>query len=490
MNQFYLTTAIDYPNGRPHIGHAYEKIVADCYARWYRFLGYSTHFLTGTDENGQKLVDAASKAGMNTQAFVDQNVAIFQELCSQIHLSHDDFIRTTEQRHTEFCQGIWQSIDEANGIVFGQYSGQYCLLCENFYTDSQAPNGICPHHGNELEKKEEEGYFFKMSQYEEWIIRHIEENPNFITPSKVRKELLSRLKKDGVRDVAFSRPQQGWGIPVPGDERFVIYTWADALINYCSAVEGRGNWWPADIHIIGKDIIWFHCVIWPCMLKACGRELPKQVYVHGMVLGEGGKKMSKSLGNVIDPFEMLEKYPVDTFRYYLLRHLPAKEDGVFSEAELIEKHNNELSNDYGNLVMRILKLSLKNLEPRIQGKGTVQDVFFEKTFVKMKALMADRDHNLAFNVLWQGVNELNSYINDSAPWKHKDEPQKLEAIVYNCCFGIHSLALLLTPFLPGTGEKTLKWLGVTPSSFEVLRFGDVSYNLSMPEILFQKIAKD
>ena len=488
-NKFYITTAIDYPNGRPHIGHAYEKIVADCYARWYRFLGYSTHFLTGTDENGQKLVGAAQKAGMETRSFVDQNVAVFRELCSKIHLSHDDFIRTTEERHRQVCGDIWQSIDKADGIHFGRYSGQYCLLCENFYTVSQAPDGICPHHDTKLEEKEEEGYFFKMSRYEEWIIGHIEDNPHFVTPAKVRKELLARLRKDGVKDVAFSRPQQGWGIPVPGDERFVIYTWADALINYYSAVIGRRPWWPADVHVIGKDIIWFHCVIWPCMLKAFGQELPKQVYVHGMVLGEGGKKMSKSLGNVVDPFEMLEKYPSDTFRYYLLRHFPAKEDGVFSERELIDKHNNELSNDYGNLVMRVLKLSLKNLEPRIEGVGIEQGISFEKTFVQMKGLMEARDHNLALNNLWQGVNDLNSCINEWAPWKHKNEPKKLQSIVYNCCFGIHALALLLTPFLPTTGARTLEWLGVSSSSFEDLRFGDVVYNLSMPEILFQKIAK-
>ena len=487
MGKFYITTAIDYPNGRPHIGHAYEKIVADCHARWQRFLGNTTHFLTGTDENGQKLVGAAQKAGMDTQSFVDQNVVMFRELCSQLRLSHDDFIRTTEERHKKVCSQLWQLLDEAGDIHFGHYSGQYCIHCENFYTASQAPDGVCPYHGTELEEKEEEGYFFKMSRYEDWIIRHIEENPQFVTPSKARKELLGRLKKEGVRDVAFSRPQQGWGIPVPGDERFVMYTWADALVNYYSAVSGQGNWWPADVHVIGKDITWFHCIIWPCMLKALKRDLPKQVYVHGMVLGEGGKKMSKSLGNVIDPFDMLEKYPLDTFRYYLLRHIPAKEDGSFSESELIEKHNNELSNDYGNLIMRVLKLSLKNLESKIEGEGVAQSISFEKTFRQMKELMESRDHNLALNTLWQGVNELNSCINEWEPWKHKNDAKKLQPIIYNCCFGIHSLALLLSSFLPEAGAKTLEWLGVSPSSFEDLRFGKVVYNLSMPEILFHKV---
>ena len=489
MSKFYITTAIDYPNGRPHIGHAYEKIVADCYARWYRLLGHSTYFLTGTDENGQKLVDAAQKAGMDVRSFVDQNVAVFRELCCRIDLSHDDFIRTTEERHGKVCREFWRVLDAGGDIHFGRYSGRYCLLCENFYTASQAPDGVCPHHGGELEVKEEEGYFFNMSRYGEWIVRYIEENPDFVTPAKARKELIARLKKEGVRNVAFSRPQQGWGIPVPGDERFVMYTWADALVNYYSAVVDGEDWWPADIHVIGKDIVWFHCIIWPCMLKAFGQKIPRQIYVHGMVLGEGGKKMSKSLGNAVDPLELLEKYPLDTFRYYLLRHIPAKEDGVFTERELVEKHNNELSNDYGNLVMRVLKLSLKSLKPRVEGKGIRQDIFFDNTFSRMKDLMESRDHNLAFNVLWQGVNELNACINEWQPWKHKGDPEKLQSIVYNCCFGIHYLALLLSPFLPHTGGRTLEWLGVPNSSLEDLRFGDVAYNLSMPEILFQKIAK-
>ena len=450
-------------------------------------MGHITHFLTGTDENGQKLVGAARNAGMDTKSYVDKNVTIFRNLCSRLNLSHDDFIRTTEERHKQICRELWKNLDEAGDIRFGGYSGKYCLSCENFYTVAQAPDGVCPHHDKKLEDKEEEGYFFKMSRYEEWIIRHIEENPDFVTPAKVRKELLSRLKKEGVRDVAFSRPQQGWGIPVPGDERFVMYTWADALVNYYSAVAGQRDWWPADVHVIGKDIIWFHCVIWPCMLKAWDCGLPEQVYVHGMVLAEGGKKMSKSLGNVIDPLNMLEKYPVDTFRYYLLRHIPAKEDGVFSEEELREKHNNELSNDYGNLIMRVLKLSLKNLPPRIEGEGMEQSISFEKTFEQMKNLMKGRDHNLALNILWQGVNELNGCINEWEPWKHKGDLKKFQSIVYNCCFGIHSLALLLSPFLPESGAKTLEWLGVESSSFGDLRFGEVVYNLSMPEILFHKI---
>ena len=489
MSKFYITTAIDYPNASPHMGHAYEKIVADCYARWHRFLGDSTYFLTGTDENGQKLSEAAQSSGEPVKSFVDKNVAIFQELCSKLNISHDDFIRTTDDRHKKVCQELWKKLDAGGDIVFGKYSGDYCLSCENFYTSLQAPEGLCPYHHKKLELKEEEGYFFKMSRYGEWIIDYLEKHPNFIVPAKIHRELTSRLKKDGVKDVAFSRPNKDWGIPVPGDERFVMYTWADALVNYYSGVvsTGREELWPAEVHVIGKDIIWFHCVIWPCMLQAAKLELPRQVYVHGMVLGSDGKKMSKSLGNVLDPLSLLEQYPLDTFRYYMLRSLPAQEDGIFSEKELVERHNCELGNDYGNLIMRVVKLALNALGSDIEGTGVKQDVSLDKTFHQMSEHMKMREHHRALDTLWRGVNDINGYVNTQEPWKHKKNPDSLRPIIYNCCFALHSLALLLSPFLPSTSTQTLAWLGVDNTAFDKLHFGEITYHLSTPEALFQKI---
>ena len=353
--KFYITTAIDYPNGRPHMGHAYEKIITDAYARWNRFLGKDTYFLTGTDENGQKLQESAAEKDLKTIDFVDENVEHFKGLCKDVGLTNDDFIRTTEERHAEVVRELWGALEKKGDLYFGQYSGYYCLSCENFYTETQAHDKICPHHNKPLELKEEDGYFFKMSQYQEWIIKHIKSNEDFIVPKRAYKEILSRLESEPIKDVAFSRPNNGWGIPVPDNDKFVMYTWADALTNYYTALKAEGlkeKYWPADVHVIGKDITWFHTVIWPCMLHSLGIELPKQVYVHGMVLAADGKKMSKSLGNVVDPKDLLEKYPLDTFRYYILRGIPSHDDGAFSEKELVEKHNNELGNDFGNLIMR------------------------------------------------------------------------------------------------------------------------------------------
>ena len=489
MKTFYITTAIDYPNGRPHMGHAYEKIVTDCYARWHRSLGRPTYFLTGTDENGQKLLESAKAVDKEAKVFVDENVEVFKSLCSKLNISNDDFIRTGEERHIQVCTRLWKELDRRGDIYFGKYSGNYCLSCENFYTPTQAPDGKCPHHRQGLEFKEESGYFFKMGRYGDWITQYIQDNPQFIVSSSARKEVLVRLKQEGVRDVAFSRPNNGWGIPVPGDDKFVMYTWADALVNYYSgvAVQDKERFWPSQAHVIGKDIVWFHGVIWPCMLHALGMPLPEQIYVHGMVLGEDGKKMSKSLGNGVEPFEILEKYPLDSFRYYVLKTIPAQDDGIFSEKELLAKHNNELGDDYGNLIMRVLKLSLKNLDPTVPGTGVKQSLFFENAFVQMEALMRDWQHHKALNILWQKINEVNAYVNESEPWKYKTNPDALKPVIYNCCFALHASSLLLFPFLPHSATKTLQWLGVERGRFEDLRFGEALYRLSMPEVLFKKL---
>ncbi len=473
------------------MGHAYEKIVADCYARWHRFLGDETYFLTGTDENGQKLQESARSAGLETKDFVDRNVGFFKELCQDIDLSHDDFIRTTEDRHSNICRELWLKLEDQDNLYFGKYSGKYCLSCENFYTNLQAPDGKCPHHGIDLMFKEEDGFFFRLSQYQEWMLNHLKTNPDFIVPRNSYNEVRARLEKEELKDVAFSRPNEGWGIPVPGyEKKFVMYTWADALVNYYSAVKAEGleeKFWPADVHVVGKDIVWFHCIIWPCMLQAAGIPLPKQVYVHGMILAEDGKKMSKSLDNVVDPRFMLEKYPLDTFRYYLLRGIPAQSDGAFSERELIDKHNNELGNDYGNLIMRVIKLSLKNLPPEIQGRGVKQSIDFSNTLEKMKEHMRKREHNKAMDVLWEAVNKANQYVNETEPWKFKKEPETLVFIIYNCCFAIHQLALLMGAFMPFSSAKTLESLNPSTEGWRELKFGETTYHLKTPEPLYPKI---
>ncbi len=487
--KFYITTAIDYPNGKPHMGHALEKIASDAYARWYKFLGHETYFLTGTDENGQKLIESAKAEGKGTQQYVDENSENFRKLCRDLNISNNDFIRTTEKRHHDVCNELWKKLETKGDIYFGVYSGQYCLACESFYTETQAPDNICPAHGKPLTLKEEEGYFFKMSSYQDWIISHIKANPTFIVPQSSYNEMLSRIEGDKLRDLPISRPNEGWGIPVPGNTKFVMYTWFDALINYYAGVAhtDKEKFWPASMHVIGKDIAWFHTIIWPIMLKAADVALPKQVYVHGMILAEDGKKMSKSLGNVVDPNDMLAKYPVDTFRYYLLRAIPAQSDGRFSEKELIEKHNAELGNSYGNLIMRVLKLYLKDNAPTLDGKGVTREVNFDETFTKMKEFMERREHNKALEALWEGVNSMNQYVNTKEPWKLKEDKTALKQVVYNCVHSIHALSVLLSPFLPETAEKALQPLGVPMTSFEAIKFGETVYELSEPSPLFPKI---
>jgi methionyl-tRNA synthetase len=485
---FYITTAIDYPNGNPHMGHALEKVVSDAYARWYRFLGYDSRLLTGTDENGQKLIESAKAVGMETLKYVDQNVEVFKKLSHDLHISNADFIRTTEKRHEDVCVELWKKLESKGDVYFGVYSGNYCLSCETFYTETQAPENICPAHGIALSKKEEEGYFMKLSKYQDWIINHIKGSPDFIVPHGSYNEMLSRLQGDSLRDLPISRPNEGWGIKVPGNDKFVMYTWFDALINYFSALtlDDRKKYWPCDVHVIGKDITWFHTVIWPIMLHAAELPLHKQVYVHGMILAEDGKKMSKSLGNVVDPFEMLTKYNVDTFRYYLLRSIPAQSDGKFSEKELIDKHNSELGNSFGNLIMRVLKLYLKANDPTLLSTGVTQEVFFDEYFTKMKEHMNHREHNKALEALWEGVNSMNQYVNAKEPWKLKDDKAALVQVVYNCVYSIHALSILMSPFLPTTAIKALEPIGMKVTSFDEVKFG-LTYQLSEPLPLFPKI---
>lgn len=488
-NKFYITTAIDYPNGSPHMGHAYEKIITDSYARWYKALGNSVYYLTGTDENGQKLQETAEAVkAESTQAYVDEQVLGFKNLCEKIQNSNDDFIRTTEPRHHECAATFWKKLLKKGDIYEGHYSGNYCMACENFYTELQAPDGICPDHNTELKLKEEKGFFFKLSEYSEWIIEYIKANEKFVTPKRAYNEILSRLTAEPVRDLAISRPNNGWGITVPDNEDFVMYTWFDALINYYSALpEDKRDLWPADLHVIGKDILWFHAVIWPCMLKALELPLPKQIYVHGMILAADGRKMSKSLGNGVDPVEVLESFPLDSFRYYLLKNISSNSDGSFSLEEMTNKHNTELGNDFGNLIMRVIKLSLKIIPEEVDGTQVKQAINFDETFKNMKEFMNNREHNKALNCLWEQVIGMNQYVNDTAPWALKNDLPAFKEVIYNCLYGIHCMGILIEPFLPETGLKTLIPLGVSKTVFEDIKFGEVNYKLSVPEALFPKI---
>ncbi len=488
MSTFYITTAIDYPNGAPHMGHAYEKVVSDAYARWHRFLGDETYFLTGTDENGQKLVKAAQDAKKPTQAYVDENVVLFRKLCSDLLISNDDFIRTTEERHKKIAQELWKRIEAKGDIYFGEYTGLYCLACEAFYTETQSPDRQCPTHQTNLQEVKEAGYFFKLSRYAEWISNHIRNDKHFVSPASVRNEMLGRLDREPIHDLSISRPNAGWGIPVPSNDKFVMYTWFDALINYYSAVAGGENekFWPASMHVIGKDITWFHTVIWGAMLRSADLPLPKQVYVHGMVLGQDGRKMSKSLNNGVDPNDVIKTYPVDSFRYYLLRAIPSGGDGAFVTADLVARHNSELANDFGNLLMRVVKLCIKKMGSQVSTAGVKAEFDFGDLGERMKALMQERDHHRALEALWAEINKVNLYVTANEPWKHSGDSAEFKQIIVNALYGLHCFGGLISPFMPTIGPEVLKSLGTQCQGLESLKFGAVSFDLKDPPALFPK----
>lgn len=486
MPAFVITTAIDYPNGAPHMGHAYEKVVSDAYARWYRFLGWDVFFLTGTDENGQNLQKRAKDVGLEPQAFVDQHVELFRKLCRDLMISNDDFIRTTESRHHEAAASLWSTICAKGDIYFDRYRGHYCYACESFYLESQAADGSCPVHRRPLEFVEEDGYFFRLSAYVPWLIDHVERHAEFIFPSSARREVLARLKGgDPIRDLSVSRPNTGWGIPVPGDAGHVMYTWFDALINYYAATRDRGLW-PATMHVIGKDITWFHSVIWPAMLQSAGLPLPSQVYVHGMILGEDGRKMSKSLKNGVEPYDVLGEFPLDVFRYYLLRSFPSGADGAFVRGELRNKNDRELANDYGNCLMRLLKLAEKRLGRELGTSDVAPDFDWEGTCHEMARWMDAREHTRALDVLWEGLGRVNAYLNQHEPWKIRDDPTRLRRVLVNGLHSMHAISVLLAPFLPETATRTWEMLGSSARGRDTLRLGAVTFNLGEPVPLFPK----
>lgn len=486
---YYITTAIDYPNGSPHAGHLYERLIADCYARWHRFLGDKVYFLTGTDENGQKLQLSAEKAGVkDTLTYVTKNMEAFKKLLVDFEISNDDFIRTTEERHKEAVAWLWAKLEAKGDIYLGSYKGNYCYDCEAFYPENQAPDGNCPNHHKPLVEVEEEGYQFKLSSYGSWIQNYIESNKDFIFPSSAREEMLGRLRGDELRDLSISRPNKGWGIPLPGNSKHVVYTWFDALINYYVPVF-KGQWpieiWPADTHVIGKDITWFHCVIWPIMLHAAGIEIPRQVHVHGMVLAEDGKKMSKSLGNVLDPYEIFGKLPLDSIRYGFLRGISSGNDGRLSLGILMERHNHELANEFGNMVSRCIKLSLKRLGPEIKPLELSFDLSDIAGQVVLE--MKDNMHHRALDSIWAGVAKINAYLNEVEPWRIKDDEAKFAQVMYTCLHGIYVLSSLLKPFLPHASDKVLGWLGKPSCERLPTGFERVGFLLSDPEPLFARI---
>ena len=485
VNNFYITTAIDYVNASPHIGHAYEKIITDVIARWKRLEGFDVYFLTGTDENAQKNAHAAKDQGVKTKEFVDKNSKEFEKLCEDLNLSNNDFIKTTEERHVKVAQAIFKKIFDKGDIYKKKYSGLYCQGCEAFLTERDLVEGKCPEHNKAPKIVEEENYFFKLSKYEKEILKLVS-SKDFIIPEGFRKEIVNRIKQDGLKDISVSRPGLSWGIDVPGDKDHKIYVWIDALSNYISALGYPAGvkfkkYWPADVHVVGKGINWFHSVIWPGLLMSAGIELPKKIWVHGY-LTFNGKKISKSLGNTINPTELISKYGIDPTRYVLVKDIPFNQDGDFSEDALKDRNNNELANDLGNLLSRTLTLCEKY---SCGGKAKDDGLFKFLDLIKVNKYFDNFEIHLALEEIWKFVRASNKYVNDKEPWKNED---CREIVLYNLLEALRVLSVLLSPFIPETCEKINGQLGVKAGDLKTIKFGLVKkYKVKKEEVLFKKI---
>lgn len=451
---FYITTAIDYVNAKPHIGHAFEKVLADAVARHKRQEGERVWFLTGTDENAQKNALAAKEKKIPTKKFVDENSKSFVELCRKLNISNDDFIRTTEERHKKTVQRIFKKAYDKGEIYKGKYEGLYCEGCECFVTEKDLIDGKCPEHHKKPIILSEEAYFFRLSKYKNKIEKFVKD---YIIPEARKKEILTRLNEEGLKDLCVSRTNLDWGIDSPIDNKFKVYVWFDALVNYISAANGN---WPADLHIVGKGINWFHSVIWPAILISADYELPKKLLVHSY-LNIQGQKISKSLGNVIDPIKLIEKYGADSVRYSLLR-CSVFEDSDFSESILVER-NNELANKLGNLVSRVAALAEKygteKGENKLLKKLKLKEI--EKNWEEYKI---DR----ALNEIFAFIDVCNEYVQNKKPWVSGDKK-----VLYELVESIKEIATLLLPFIPETSEKIRKQFGGT--------------RIKKEEILFKKI---
>ncbi|MCT4654941.1 MAG: methionine--tRNA ligase [Cohaesibacter sp.] len=471
QNNFFISTAISYPNGAPHIGHAYEMMATDAIARFKRLDGFNVFFLTGTDEHGQKMQQTAEKMGITAAELADKNAPVFEEMSKALNCSNNDFIRTTQARHYESCKAIWKKMEEAGDIYLDSYAGWYSVRDEAFYAESETEvreDGVrYGPQGSPVEWTEEESYFFRLSKYEDKLLALYENQPDFIGPAERRNEVVSFVK-GGLRDLSISRTTFDWGIPVPGTDKHVMYVWVDALTNYITALgypnEEADNFkafWPNAMHIIGKDITRFHTVYWPAFLMSAGITLPKRVFAHGFLFNRG-EKMSKSVGNVIDPFSLIEEYGLDQTRFFFMREVPFGQDGNYSHDAIVNRTNADLANDLGNLASRSLSMIAKNCDKALPSPNAFSD--------EDKAMLAQADAMLgtcreamdrqrlhkALEAIWNTVGEANKYFAAQEPWAlRKTDPERMETVLYVTAEVIRQVGILAQPFIPGSAEKLL-----------------------------------
>ncbi len=504
--KYYITTAIAYTSRKPHIGNTYEIVLTDAIARFKRYLGYDVCFCTGTDEHGQKIEELAKEQGITPKEYVDGVAGEIKKIWDMMNTSYDKFIRTTDDYHEETVQKIFQKLYDQGDIYLDSYEGWYCTPCESFWTDTQLVDGKCPDCGREVHKQNEEAYFFKMKKYADRLMQYIEEHPEFIQPESRKREMVNNFLKPGLQDLCVSRSSFQWGIPVPFNPKHVIYVWLDALTNYITAIGYRGDkkeelyekYWPADVHIIGKDILRFHTIYWPIFLMALGEPLPKQIFGHPWLLN-GQDKMSKSIGNVIYADDLVRNFGVDAVRYYLLHEMPFAQDGTITLENLIDRYNSNLANTLGNLVNRTVSMIQKYFDGEIPavGASTDFDADLEATCIacakETEACMENLRVADAMDAIWKIVNRSNKYIDETTPWilaKSEEGRESLKTVMYHLAEAIRFIASLLSSFMPETANAIVTQLGGADLTWESLSgFGGIvaGTKVNNPEPLFARL---
>jgi len=504
--KFYITTPIYYPSAEFHIGHCYTTIIADAIARYKRLDGYDVFFQTGTDEHGLKIETKAKEAGVTPKEYVDKIIENAKDLWASLGITYDYFIRTTDEDHKRRVQEIFKKLYDKGDIYKSEYQGLYCVPCESFWTETQLVDGKCPDCGRDVELVTEESYFFKLSKYQKQIEDFYEQNPKFIQPASRKNEMLNNFIKPGLEDLCVSRTSFKWGIPVSFDDKHVIYVWIDALSNYITSLGYPENdemfkkYWPADLHLVGKEIVRFHTIIWPALLMALDLPLPKQVFGHGWLIIDGGK-ISKSKGNYKDPREYINSYGVDAVRYFALREVPFGADGNFSESALITRTNADLCNVLGNLVSRTIQMGIKYFDGSVKNKEIYEDV--DKDLINstkdLKNIVDEKMEELKINealeAIFDVLRKCNKYIDDTTPWvlaKEDDNLDRLETIIYNLLNSIRVCSIILQAFIPETSNKIFEGLKITETSFESISNDIKSFELGLekPANLFERIKED